>query len=295
LGHYEAARERYDVARVLLPTDPRPSYQRAVVLTTNLNPADAEPEYTRAIELAPDFAPAYRDRGMARMRQGKFKEAEADFTAALERGSPALQIHLLRGEARRQLGDAAGAAADREAASGFVPKTESDYLVRGYVRMKTDPREALADYEEAAAINPRSLVAYQNQAYVLAEQLKDLPGALEAATKATELYPEFAPARAGRALILARMGKRAEAVAEAEKSLLLSGDPQVTYQAASVYALTSKGHPEDARKALELLRKAFLDGFKNVSMFRDDPDLKELRAKPEFVTLERSVTSLLGR
>jgi serine/threonine protein kinase/Flp pilus assembly protein TadD len=295
LGQYKSALERYDVARVLLPTDPRPNLERGSALTTSRNPERAELEYTKAIELAPDFARAYRDRGVARLRLGKLKEAEADFTAALERGSPALQIHLLRGTARAKLRDAEGAAADREAAAGVVPQTESDFLVRGYVRMAKEPKEALGDYREAEAINPRSLVALQNQAHVLADKLKDLPAALEAATKAAELYPEFAPSRVGRAVVLARLGKRAEAIEEAEKALVLSDDPEVTYQAACVYALTSKSHAEDGKQALDLLKRAFREGFSDVTMFRSDADLGELRSKAEFGTLERAVTNLFGR
>ena len=38
--------------------------------------------------------------------------------------------------------------------------------------------------------------------------------------RAVELYPDYAPARAGRGVLLARAGRRAEAVRDAEDALL---------------------------------------------------------------------------
>ena len=280
---------------MLLPTDPRPNFEPRQRADDQPKPRAARRNTRRRSNSPRTSLAPIAIAGWPACGQGKLKEAEADFTAALERGSPALQIHLLRGAARAKLGDAEGAAADREAAAGFVPQTESDFLVRGYVRMAKEPKEALGDYREAEAINPRSLVALQNQAHVLADKLNDLPAALEAATRATELYPEFAPARVGRAVVLARLSKRAEAIAEAEKALLLSDDPEVTYQAACVYALTSKSHADDGKQALDLLKRAFREGFSDVTMFRSDADLGELRSKAELDTLHRAVTNLFGR
>ena len=298
-GQYTRAVERYDVAQVLMPADPLPAYQRGVCFATVRRPRDAEAEFTRALELDPEFARAYRDRALARYRLGgreRLSEAEADLTAALDRGSPALQIHLLRAEVRKQLGDAAGEAADRKAAEEGVPRTDSDYIVRGWASMRRkEAGPALADYEEALSLNPRSLTALQNQAHVLADLMNDLPAALEVATKATQLYPEFAPARSGRALVLARLGDRDAAVREVEAALRLSDDPEVVYQAACVYALGSKDRPGDARRAMDLIGKAFRVGFEDVRKFRADADLAALREHHEFAALERSIVNLYAR
>src|SRR5262249_33231595 len=59
LGKFREALERYDVARALLPTDPRPAYHRGLLYGRTRRPDLAEKEFTRAIEIAPDHADAY--------------------------------------------------------------------------------------------------------------------------------------------------------------------------------------------------------------------------------------------
>ncbi|HJZ54134.1 MAG TPA: protein kinase, partial [Gemmataceae bacterium] len=115
LGQHARALERYDVARVLMPADPRPFYQRGLIFGTERKPALAEAEFTRAIELDPAYAEAFRNRAVARMCQGKFREAEQDLTDALARGSSPFQVRHLRAHARTSLGDRAGAEVDRKA------------------------------------------------------------------------------------------------------------------------------------------------------------------------------------
>ncbi|HSQ54596.1 MAG TPA: tetratricopeptide repeat protein, partial [Gemmata sp.] len=295
-AQYLRALERYDVVQVLLPHEALIPYQRGVVFNFMRRPRDAEHEFSRAIELDPQYALAYRDRGQIRAWLGNWKGAEADYTAALERGWSAIQIHSLRAVARERLHDADGAAGDIKAAQELAPKTEWDYLVRGCVRMKRgNARGALEDFEQASTIHPESLFALQNQAHILAEKLDDLPAALEAVTKASSLYPEFAPARIGRAVILARLARRDEAIKEAEKALLMSDDPEVIYQAGCVYALTSKTHPDDRKRALDLLRRAFKGGYTNLKLLRQDHDLDVLRSQSEFVSFERAISNLFAR
>jgi serine/threonine protein kinase/Flp pilus assembly protein TadD len=295
LGQYTRALERYDVAQVLLPTHPLPAYQRGVIHTRLKQPHEAEKAFSRAIELDPTLARAWRDRGQIRAWLGEWEGAEMDYTAARENGSPAIQVHTLRAFARRNRNDAQGEAADLKAASQFVPQSEWDFLVRGYVSLRRgDLQAALADFEEADSLNPGSILALQNQAHIYADKLDDLSAALEVATKATRMHPEFAPARVGRAVVLARLAERDEAVREAEKALLLSDDPEVIYQAGCVYALTAKVEPKDATRAMELLRKAFKAGYADLKLFGADHDLDELRALPEFATLERALHGLFG-
>jgi tetratricopeptide (TPR) repeat protein len=306
-GQYQRALERYDAARVLLPTDPRSAYQRGLIYGLTKKPALAEAEFAKAIALDPDHADAYRYRALTRYRLGvtkrgekdgekesaaKLAGAEADLSAALDRGAPALFVHFVRAQVRDARGDRAGAAADRAATKDAVLKAEADYLVRGWSRMKTDPKGALADFQKAAEINPRSLVALQNQAHVLADKLKDPEAALLVATKAADLYPEFAPAVSGRAVVLARLGRRDEAHKEIERARLLSDDPEITYQAAAVYAVTSATNADDRPKALALLRQALREGYGNVKCMATDADLDLLRSSRDFIDIQQAAASL---
>jgi len=308
LGQYTRAIERYDAARVLLPTDPRPPYQRGVIYRLTKKPQLAEEEFTKAIALNPDYADAFRYRALARYHLGvrkgclkgcekesttKLAEAEADLNAAQERGTPALYIHLIRARVRDARGDRSGADRDRAAAKDAVAKTETDYLIRGWSRMDSDPKSALSDFQKAVELNPRSLIAFQNQAHILAEKLKDNDAALMVTTKLTEMYPEFAPAIAGRSVVLARLGQREEAHKAIERARQLSDDdPEIIYQAASVFSLTSAKHPEDQTKALALLRQSLSHGYADLRGLTTDPDLDPIRETKEFQEIRRAAATI---
>ncbi|MFM8274999.1 MAG: protein kinase domain-containing protein [Gemmata sp.] len=308
LGQYARALERYDAARVLLPKDPRPAFQRGLIHGVCKKPALAEAEFTRAVELDPDHGEAYRNRGLMRYRMAKadepvpsradaarklFEAAEKDYTLALERGASPLHVHLLRAAARDGR-DPAGAKADREAAKALPVKTEMDYVTRASTRTRTDPEGALTDYRKAIEINPRSLIALQNQVHVLADRLneKDLPAALTVADRLVELYPEFALARAGRAVVLARLGKRDEAQKEIERAQLLSDDAEVSFQAACVFALAAGKNPDDKAKALDLLRRAIRDGYSDPRGL-DHADFDNVRTHPDFRGIRQAAETFL--
>ena len=135
-------------------------------------------------------------------------------------------------------------------------------------------------------------MALQNQAHVLADGLKDLDAALVAVTKAAQLYPEYAPAVAGRAVVLARLGRREEAHKEIERARLLSDDAQITYQAACVYALTSAKNAEDKPKAIALIRQAFREGYGDAKNLATDNDLDALRSSRDFLDVQQAAVSL---
>ena len=306
VGQYQRALERFDTARVLMKTDPRPAYQRGLMYATVKKPDQADAEFTKAIALDPNHADAYRFRALARLRLGTkswkkggekdraaaLEGAEADLAAALEHGAPVLFVHFIRAYVRDARGDKAGAISDRAATKDTALKTEGDYLVRGWCRLEDDPKGALADFRKAAELNPRSLGALQNQAHVLADKLNDTEGALVVATKVADMYPEFAPARSGRAVVLARLGRRDEAHKEIELARQISADAEITYQAASVYSLTSVTHAADRLKALELLRQAIREGYGDLCAMEKDGDMKPLHAVREYQEIMQAAKSL---
>jgi serine/threonine protein kinase/tetratricopeptide (TPR) repeat protein len=292
LGQRDRSLERYDVARVLLPRDPRPAFQRGLIYGMDLRPALAEKEMSKAIDLKADYAHAYFNRALARSRLAKYAEAEQDFTTALGLGSPAIQVHLLRAEVREKRGDKIGAKADRTAASTLPPKLEGDYLVRGLTRIEDDPAAAIADFKTAATINSRSMPAFMNHAYVLDAKYHDQTGALEMITRAATMYPEYAPARIGRALMLAKTGDRKGALEELQQALALSDDSDICFRAACVYSVTSKGHPDDVRKALDFLRQAVRKGYRDAAAMEKDEDLNGIRDTEEYRQILRAIVTL---
>ena len=292
LGQYTRALERYDTAHALMPRDPRPVFNRGVVYGLQKKHPLAEAEFTLAIGIDPNHGESYRNRGVARFIQKKYESAEADLSAALERNVSPLQVYPLRAQIRTIRDNHREAEQDRLAAKAYEPKTEGDFLTRGRSRLPDDPAGALADFETAARLNPSSLAALQNQAHVWAEYKQDAKRALELITRAADLYPEYAPARAGRAVLLARRGQRDDSHKEAERALTLSADPLITYQLAGVFAQTSVAKPADADRAFALLRQAIRDGFADPRTLGADPDLAPIRTRPEFTALTNALKDI---
>ena len=194
---------------------------------------------------------------------------------------------------RSNLGDLEGAKADRERANKLTPKLEGDYLIRGVVQMSSyDFEGALREFKAALAINPRSIPALQNQVAILADKLEkpDLESALALATHGCELYSQYAPIRTNRAVILARLQRRKEAHEEIEMAQQLSDDPEITFRAACVYALTSTTEKGDQKKALELLKKSLRK--RDIAGLSKEKDLDSLRNLTEFHEIVKAATTL---
>ena len=99
--------------------------------------------------------------------------------------------------------------------------------------------------------------------------------------------------RSGRALSLARAGQASRAVAAADELTQSKGVPSGTlYDLACVCSVASAAVDGDANlkrqygaRAVELIRRAFSSGFKDVDHMKKDPDLDPLRAREDFKTV----------
>ncbi len=308
LGQYDRAIERYDVASTLLPHDPRPAYQRGIIYAQTRKSALAEAEFTKAIAIDPDFADAYLRRASEQYRlalsasaprgddertQNLLRAADADLTRALDLGAPATLVRFIRAKVRDKLGDSAGATADTTAIQNVVPQTEEEFLARGWYRMGDNPQAAIADFQKALERNPRSLPAFMNLAHLHADRLNDTAAAKPITTRLVQLYPDLALGHANHAVVLARLGEVDAAHQAIQRALTLSNDPDILYQAASVYALSARHHPEFRAKALEYLRNAVRNGYTNLESLRHHPDWQSMRDTPEFQEIRRAAQVLI--
>jgi tetratricopeptide (TPR) repeat protein len=167
-------------------------------------------------------------------------------------------------------------------------------MARGWWRVKTDPTGALADFKEATTLVPHYYQAWQNQAHVLAECLHETDLAIAAMDEAVKANPQYAEALMGRAVLLARIGKRDESHADVDKGLLMTNSGLLVYQAACAYALTSRTHPQDSDRAFMLLRQAIREGYLNLKQFREDPDWNALRENPEFQRIMEAAKTIVN-
>ncbi|HKB05301.1 MAG TPA: serine/threonine-protein kinase [Gemmataceae bacterium] len=313
-----------DALRQLLPfTDDHPDhflawYTRAAAHEAVAQYADSAAAYTVCATLWPDFPHTYYNRGLARFRQGKYEAAEADFTRALDRKpewtnaqiSRALarnarqdfagaekdltavvgradaptRVYFIRSRVRQSLGDKAGAEADAAAGRKLTPTDDVSWVSRGVWSLDRDAKGALADYEEALRLNPRSRDALQNKAVVLADYLQRPGDAVKAMDQLLELYPSYTEARAGRAVYLARIGEAKRAKEDA--AIVLREEPTAyrLYQMSSMYAQLSKTDPTGSarQESLRLLAQSFRTGFANFDMVAKDEDMAPLRDDPAF-------------
>ncbi|HJZ55084.1 MAG TPA: protein kinase, partial [Gemmataceae bacterium] len=246
-------------------------------------------DYDRAVTLDPNLTDAYIHRSDAKFARKDLKGTENDLTRVLDTGAAQVRIYLKRSNVRKWRGDKAGEKADRDAGLALAPADEWDWIARAEHR-EDNPKGALADVEEALKLNPFSMDGLQMKAHLLSEL--DRPAeALAVLDRAVRFYPDSAPARAGRGVLLARLGKRDAALRDAQDALLLDTKAPNLYQVGCIYALTAKTNPEDKTEAFQLLWSALKTGY-GLDFVDTDTDLDPVRDDPKFQQLVKKAKVL---
>jgi tetratricopeptide (TPR) repeat protein len=123
--------------------------------------------------------------------------------------------------------DARGALADLNQAIAVNPKFAQAYSSRGtlkYLKLE-DTNGALADYNQAIAINPQYAIAYNNRGNLKENKLNDLGGALADYNQAIAINPQYAIAYYNRGSMKhRRLNDPSGALADYNQSLTI--DPQ---------------------------------------------------------------------
>ncbi len=293
LGRHAEAAACYSTCLALAPGLARLHHRRGLALLHLKKYPEAEKDFDEVLrrETAPGRQEAYVNRALARMGGGEHRAAVDDLTRALESGAAPTRIYFIRARARRELGDEGGARRDWEEGLRRRPEDEQSWLARGAARAARGPEGALRDFEAALALNPRSATALQNVAHVLAERLGRTAEAVRALDRLLRLYPDHAAGRAGRGVLLARLGKRPDALADAEDCLRRDDRPETHYQVAGIYALTSRQDARDRRPALRHLARALRSGY-GLDLLGADRDLDPIRDDPEFLRLVAAMRDL---
>jgi serine/threonine protein kinase/regulator of sirC expression with transglutaminase-like and TPR domain len=291
LGQTDKALACFSTLIALEPEDYLAYYARGRARHAQGDFRGALADFDQALRRRPGNVFVLADRGLAHLDANQWQPALADFNAALAGGLIHTRLYLLRAVAREQLGDVAGGAADRKQFLETTPTDEQSWLTRGHLRKAQDPAGALADFAAALQANPRSYLAWENQANLLDTMPGKQAEVLQALNRALALAPDYVKARAGRGVILARMGKRAEALADAQEALRLENSPAIQYQVAGIYALTSQTVPHDRLEAYRLLAAALSAGY-GFNDLPTDPDLKPLRQEAAFNDLQNAALQL---
>jgi tetratricopeptide (TPR) repeat protein len=280
----------YNTCLALAPQSPWAYLNRAFTHLRQQSYKQAAADLDQVIALRPDLVEAYKHRAIARQGLKQYAEAAADLSRALELGAAPTHVYFLRAAVRERAGDSAGAEQDRAEGLRRPPTDEMGWLTRGYARMNADPKAALDDFDQALKLNARSLAALQNKAHILSKLGRNEEAA-KVLDKAVELYPDFIQARAGRGVLLARLGQREAAHKDAVDCLARDNKPLTIYQLAGIYALTSKNNPDDRQQALRLLSASLQKGV-GFDLLETDTDLDPIRNCAEFQRLAEAARAI---
>jgi eukaryotic-like serine/threonine-protein kinase len=234
-------------------------------------------------------------RATCREKLLNYTGAIADLTAALTHENAPTRAYFHRSQIRSKNGENTGA--EMDAAEGFKrePHDVNSWITRGYWKQSKDPKGALADYDHALAMDPRSQNGLLNKAVVLAEHLNRTADAVTVVDTLLDLYPYHTEARSARAVYLARLGDAKRAKDDA--AIVLKEEPTAYrfYQMVGLYAQLSKTDKTGVarQQALQYAAKAFRNGFSNFQMIADDADVDPIRDDREFKDLVEHAKKLL--
>lgn len=278
----------FDKCAAIDPTVPGVFFNRGLALLRSGRHQQAVADFTTVIEAKGDWADPYLNRATAREGLQQYRGAIADLTKAIDLGYPPTAVLLARSKVYAKMGDDDRAKADLVEGMKRPPTDERGWITRGVARMPKDGSGGLAsfagplaDFDQALALNPRSLHALQFKARVYSVCGENAKG-VAALTELLEHHPETLDALSGRAMLYSRLGDRDRAHADAEEALRLGSDnARTVYQLAGVYAMTSMSHPADKREALRLLASVLRSGY-GLDLLDQDRELDPLRSDAEF-------------
>ncbi len=212
---------------------------------------EAIADFTVALRLEPNDFVAWLNRSVCYFHKKEYWQAIHDATMAINRGFPREDAYLQRAASHACLGNYAMSLADYDAAAAQAPQNAAVFIQRSAVyAMMGKKDKAAADWARAKQLRPalteqdRALIPdppkppkpktlTDEQTKSLAKALADFHRAFRAndesasqtaAEKAVEIDPTNAEARANRARLWSLLGRRDEALAEANEALRL--DPK---------------------------------------------------------------------
>ncbi len=282
LSQYERSAESYSFGIGLKPDLHWAYYHRGRVALNRKDYDGALADFDRFLTTYLDQPQALLNRALANLDRGNARGAIADVDRLLKRADAPTQALFIRAQADGAIGDKTAAEADRLEALARIPADESSWITRGLNRMQTDPAGALEDFRAAQKVNPRSLEAIRNESHVLSEILGRIEDAARSLDQAIKARPQSVPALTWRSVLLARLGRRDEALKDAATSLSLDDSADTLFRLACAFALTSKKEPKDGGEALRLLALAVRKDASRLAQMDTEPDLAPLRDRPEY-------------
>lgn len=154
--------------------------------------------------------------------------------------------------------------------------------------MDRDPKGGIEDFEQALNLNPMSHAARRNIAYLLSEKLDRVEDSIKCLDALIADYPNDAAAYGGRGVLLSRIGEFEKAIEDARKIVALDAGPRPLLQAACIYSMASRKHPELKMTAVSLLGSSFKLDADLATLAETDTDLGDIHDEAAFRELYKA-------
>jgi tetratricopeptide (TPR) repeat protein len=192
-------------------------------------------DFNEAIRIEPTWATAYCARALLRLARNDKDGALADAEEAVRLEPNVAQSFVTRGRIRSNRGEKELALADLNHAISIDPNFAPAYVERGYVRESfrdangketKDLAGALADYDQAIRLNPRSTRARISRSFIRRDQ-GDLAGAIVDLSECIRIDPNDADAYRVRGQRYDDAGDLVNAMADFDRAISI--DPEDAY------------------------------------------------------------------
>jgi tetratricopeptide (TPR) repeat protein len=230
-------------------------YAIGMMLAARGDRAGSIASFERALELSGDNVLPLLALGKVYAQARKTVEAREAYSRAL-RIQPRLAAALVgRAEVFAETGNAKSALADLQAASDIEPKNVDILMRIGMLQQRERAHtEAYAAYEKALALEPKTVLAYNNLAWMAAERKERLADALAWITRARELEPKSSLLMDTHGWVLRARGDLDGAARVLSEGIALRPDADLHYHLGVVQMEQEKRGlaRENFRKALQI-------------------------------------------
>jgi tetratricopeptide (TPR) repeat protein len=262
-----------------------PRMHRGILYLEKFDYQSALRDFDQVVQRRPDLPAGWLNRALTKLGLGDPQGALEDLEQIAGLKETPTRVGFIRANCLEALGRYEEALKLREETTRITPNDELSWVARGSSRIQTDPKAALEDFKEALKLNPNSIIALQNKAFVELDHFRQLDQSIETLSELIQKNPRFVPALAGRGVLLARNGREKEAVRDAESVLLFDNSPFTRYQVACIYALLSKNRQDYQASAIKLLSQALRADPKLVKTAEKDTDLENIQHLANFRNL----------
>ncbi|MFO0941493.1 MAG: serine/threonine-protein kinase [Pirellulales bacterium] len=283
-GELKSALSSMDVAVRLQPKSMTATFWRGVFRLKSNDFTGAKTDFTACLHQESDLLAARYNRALALKALGENAAALEDLNWIIQQRQASPRIYSLRSQLNAAVGDIQTAKADVQAALAAKPFAADDWVARGVLKIQSDPKGALADFEQALKLDSSNMAAHFNSAHVCSEMLGDLPSAISSLTALEKSAQESASVIASRGILYARNKQVAEAISDAKTAAKLQPAALEMLQIAGIYSLVASDEV-DLSKAATWLARSIAANSDMESLAVQDPDLAKLRSSPKFAQI----------